>query len=85
MEPIDRNTFWIVTGALGSGILGALGLWWAHIRKCNDRERHEGKLEEKVERMEKEIGDHETGIIGQLHRYSKAITRIFSKLGIGEP
>lgn len=84
MDPVDRQTFWIVASALGSGILGAFGLWWAHVRTCNKRERYDGKLEEKVDRMEKEIGDHETGIIGQLHRYSKAITRILAKLGIGE-
>lgn len=84
MDPIDRQTFWIVVSALGAGITGGYALWWAHVRKCQERERHEGRLEEKITHIESEIGDHERGIIGQLHRYSKAITRIFAKLGIGE-
>lgn len=38
------------------------------------------KLEVKSEAEAKQIGDHESGMIGQLHRYSKAIRRIFTRL-----
>lgn len=81
---MSENALLWLLGVQGFLDVALFGLWWAHVQHCTDRERNAAKLEQKVDHLKEEMGTHETGIIGQLHRYSRAITRIFSKLGMTE-
>lgn len=78
---MDDTTRWLFGTVFG--LIGVLyAMFYKHNLKCADREAKKAMLETKVIAIEKEIGTHETGIIGQLHRFSKAITRLFDKTGL---
>lgn len=54
----------------------------AHIKEDVKVHERVTKLEVQVESMRREIGDHDSGMIKRLHHYSKAIRRLYTKLGI---
>jgi hypothetical protein len=63
------------TGAVG----GAL---WMHMAADRERDSLLAKISAEVSEIKSEIGTHDTGMIGQLHRYSKIITRLCDRAGI---
>ena len=74
---------WLFAGAFG--LIGVLFvLTWHHAIKCKGVGEDVAVIKQIVSDIRQEIGVHETGIIGQLHRYSKAIVRLNEKAGIVE-
>lgn len=82
-----------IFGVLIACITAIAGLWLRHILDCRDRDRqraaeHSAVLEtlatikSEVLEMRGELGTHETGMIGQMHRFSKIITRLCERAGI---
>jgi hypothetical protein len=72
---------------------GLAGLWIKHILDCRERDKLRAEENEAImvaltalkvmsESMQGEIGDHHSGMVGQLHRYSKIITRLCERAGI---
>jgi hypothetical protein len=75
---------WLFAG--GFGLIAVLFvLWYHHIQHCRQVGADIAVIKQLLTDVRAEIGNHETGMIGQLHRYSKAITRICAKIGIAEP
>ena len=85
---------WIL-GILIAAQSGLLALYIKHILDCNarDRQRNEQNAEinsklaviiSTLSNVTMEIGSHDSGIISQLHRYSKAIVKLNAKAGIGD-
>ena len=76
-------TIWLFAGAFG--LIGMLfALIWHHVIHCKSVGEDVAVIKQIVSDIRSEIGDHEKGIIGQLHRYSKAIVKLNSKMGIEE-
>lgn len=78
---------WLFAGAFG--LLGVLFLlWYQHSMRCKGISEKQGEdiavIKQMLTDIRSEIGDHEKGMIGQLHRYSKSIVKINTKLGIDE-
>jgi hypothetical protein len=81
MDPAIQ--LWLFAGAFSLiGILFALV--WHHVMHCKGVGEDMAVIKQIVTDIRREIGNHETGIIGQLHRYSKAITKLYAKLGADE-
>lgn len=55
-EPVDAKTFWIVAGALGSGITAAFGLWWNHVRMCRQVGEAIVRLDQTLKDMKELLG-----------------------------
>lgn len=62
--------FGIVAAAIGT-------LFMLHINHAKDC----ATLRSTVERIDREIGDHETGIRGQLHQHRSNLVKLAGKLG----
>lgn len=84
-----------VLGILITAQAGLLGLYIKHILDCNARDRLRNEQNAEINQklaviistlsnVTMEIGSHDTGIIGQLHRYSKSIVKLNAKVGIEE-
>lgn len=82
---------WII-GILASALAGLLYLYISHILACNERDRRWAQdvavlreevavLKIELSDMKEEIGTHDTGIIGRLHRYGKVIRRLNDRMG----
>lgn len=82
-----------IFGVLITCILALAGLYLKHILDCRDRDKRQADehaellsaiagLTVAVEQVQSAIGTHDTGIVGQLHRYSKIITRLCDRAGI---
>lgn len=58
------------------------GAFFMHV--VNDRKRDSmlSKIMTEVSDIKTEIGTHDAGMAGQLHRYSKIITRLCERAGI---
>lgn len=68
-------------GLIAAALVGLGGILWRHMVSCSkDVAVPLAQLVERVSAIQKEIGDHETGIIGQLHRYSKEIVVLNERL-----
>lgn len=65
--------------AFNGGVAGAL---WMHVVADRERDILLARMAAEVSDIKTELGTHETGIIGQLHRYSKIITRLCDRAGI---
>lgn len=79
----DTLLMWIF-GAAFFLICVLFGLWWHHVQVCRETGRDIAVIKQMLTDIREEIGDHETGMIGQLHRYSKSIVKLNTKLGINE-
>lgn len=60
-------------------VLGAFGtVLWTHLRDCNgfrvDQARMLGQIAADLKRVQLDIGDHESGLRGQVHRLASDIT-----------
>jgi hypothetical protein len=53
---------------------GLLGLFVWHLFKCRDTRVDIAKIHQSLERIEHEVGDHERGIRGELHRQTRILT-----------
>lgn len=84
-----------IFGVLITCILALAGLWVKHILDCRDRDKQRADehadvlaalaaISSSQGQMQEELGTHDTGIIGQLHRYSKIITRLCDRAGIDQ-
>jgi hypothetical protein len=72
---------WLFAGAYS--LIGILFVMiWHHVIRCKGVGEDMAVIRQIVSDIRQEIGNHESGIIGQLHRYSKSITRICAKIGV---
>ncbi len=79
---MDQTILLWILGFLVTGNIGvAVGLAY-HIKDCHKTHSELAHITNAVNRVERELGNHDTGIIGQLHRYSKAIVRLNMKVGL---
>ncbi len=53
--------------------LGSMFVW--HLFKCRDTRIDIATIKQLLDRIERDIGDHEHGIRGELHRHSSYLTR----------
>ncbi len=58
---------WILGGQFAM-IAGLAGLWWGHIKDCRARAAQDAVMRSDIDRLLHEVGDHETGIRGALHK-----------------
>lgn len=58
---------WILGGQLAM-IVGLGKLWWDHIKDCRARAAADAVLRSDVNHLLHEVGDHQTGIRGAMHR-----------------
>jgi hypothetical protein len=66
---------------IAAAIVTIGGILWRHMVSCSkDVAIPLAQLVERVTAVQKEIGDHETGIIGQLHRYGKDLAILNDRL-----
>lgn len=76
-------------GAVFACIAGIFGMQWRHAVVCKNVSekltREIAVMQRDVTKIMTEIGNHDSGMICQLHRYSKAITRLCAKAGVQEP
>ena len=74
---MDEATILWVLGAiisLQTVVVGALGaIFWQHILHCRDIGAGVARLEEQVKRIAEDIGTHETGLRGTVHRSANAV------------
>lgn len=61
---------WIALSGIAVVIIGAL------IRHIIADVKHQANLESRMERIERDIGNHESGIRGELHRQVGLISRL---------
>lgn len=55
---------------------GLLGMFIWHLFKCRDTRVDIAAIRGSIERIQRDIGDHEHGMRGQLHEHAQALTRI---------
>ena len=73
MEAIQWAVGILVT--LQTGVIGFLSAkLWAHVEKCGHVSAELARLEADVERMKQDIGTHDTGMRGDVHRTSTMCT-----------
>lgn len=80
----EATILWLLGTVIGvqTLVIGWLtNVIWSHVRECRAFRESVAKISAQLERAIKDIGDHETGIIGQLHRYSKEIVLLNARLG----
>ncbi len=51
------------------------GMFVWHLFKCRDTRIDIATIKQALDRIERDIGDHEHGIRGELHRHSSYLTR----------
>lgn len=79
---MDQTILLWILGFLVTGNIGvAVGLAY-HIHDCRIVHSELAQIRTAVGRVERELGSHETGIIGQLHRHTKSIIRLSMKVGL---
>lgn len=65
-------------------IVGLFFMYNSHVEDCKEHRKDQavkeldnalsqGRMIEKIDQIQRNIGDHDSGMIGQLHRYSKDI------------
>lgn len=69
-EPLLIAIFGIIAVAVG----GLYALMIQHIGHCSAVHGRLARQEGKVERLERDIGDHGSGIRGELHAHSNTLT-----------
>ena len=79
---MDQTTLLWILGTLTAFIGGVGGALWTHMASDRERDALLAKVATEVSEIKAEIGTHDTGMIGQLHRYSKVITRLCDRAGI---
>lgn len=83
---------WVI-GVIIAAQSGLLCFYIKHILDCNARDRLRSKENAEINsklaviistlsNVTMEIGSHDSGMIGQMHRYSKAIVKLNAKVGI---
>jgi hypothetical protein len=67
--------------ALQTTIVGAIAAaLWVHIGHCKDAASSMARIETNVERLTEDIGTHETGIRGTVHKTANRMTEHESRL-----
>jgi hypothetical protein len=69
----DTLIMWLFGGAFGC-ILGLGGLWLSHIRDCREVRAMLAELNTNMTTVLREIGTHETGLRGSLHKLRSEIS-----------
>lgn len=64
-------------GGVAAGLLGILKLWWDHVKECRARIAEAAVLRADLDRVMHEVGDHETGIRGNLHELRNQISPMY--------
>lgn len=54
---------------------GLLAMFIVHLFKCRDTRVDIAAIRGSIERIQRDIGDHEHGMRGQLHAHANALTR----------
>lgn len=75
---MDETTRWVIGTILlaQTAIIGFLAkALWAHVVECREVRAQLGGIVEALKVITNEIGDHDRGIRGELHKHTQFLTR----------
>lgn len=77
-EAVQIAAFLLVAGAVAT----LAKLLWDHIQHCREVHSKLASIEGKVDRVVTDIGTHETGIRGTVHRTANEVTALRGELAL---
>lgn len=83
-DTVDSNTFWIVVGALGTGISSNFIIWWTHTRACKQVGEAIVRLDQTLKDLKELLGPEVARLREHAHENKGAILALSGRISVLE-